>query len=96
VQEQEVAEYAHRLNLILPSQILESQFRKTTPGGWNALMSEYRAYYVGTDGNFEGSRALDCDSDTTAIASARKLLDGKDVEIWCGLRKIIRLPHKPE
>ena len=59
-------------------------------------MSEYRAYYVGTDGNFEGSRALDCDSDTTAIASARKLLDGKDVEIWCGLRKIIRLPHKPE
>jgi hypothetical protein len=96
VQEQEVAEYARRLNLILPSQILESQFCKTTPGGWNALMSEYRAYYVGTDGNFEGSRALDCDSDTTAIASARKLMDGKDVEIWCGLRKIIRLPHKPE
>ena len=59
-------------------------------------MSEYRVYYVGSDGHFTGSRALDCDNDSTAIASAKKLLDGKDVEIWCGLRKIIRLPHKAE
>jgi hypothetical protein len=63
---------------------------------WKAIMSEYRVYFVGADGNFEGSRALDCDSDITAVASAKKLLDGKDVEIWCGLRKIIRLPHKAE
>ena len=59
-------------------------------------MSDYRVYFVGLNGLFEGSKALDCDSDTTAVASARKLLDGKDIEIWCGLRKIIRLPHKPE
>jgi hypothetical protein len=59
-------------------------------------MSEYRAYYVGTDGQFKGSRELDCDNDSTAIASAKKLLDGHDIEIWNGLRKIVRLPHKSE
>jgi hypothetical protein len=59
-------------------------------------MSEYRAYYVGADGQFTGSRELDCENDSTAIASAKKLLDGHDIEIWNGLRKIIRLPHKPE
>jgi hypothetical protein len=61
-----------------------------------AAISDYRAYFVGADGHFEGSRAIDCDNDTMAVASARKMLDGKDIEIWCGLRKIIRLPHKPE
>jgi hypothetical protein len=59
-------------------------------------MTDYRVYFVGADGHFAGSKALDCNSDKTAIASAKKLLDGKDVEIWCGLRKIIRLPHKSE
>ena len=59
-------------------------------------MSEYRAFYVGSDGNLTGFRELDCDSDLKAIASAKKLLDGHDIEIWDGLRKIIRLPHKDE
>jgi hypothetical protein len=60
-------------------------------------MSDYTVYFVGADGNFTGSpKALDCDSDATAITSARKLLDGHDIEIWSGLRKIIRLPHKAD
>jgi hypothetical protein len=59
-------------------------------------MTEYRAYYVGTGGHFEGSREFECDSDADAIASAKKLLDGKDVEVWCGIRKLIRLQHKFE
>jgi hypothetical protein len=58
-------------------------------------MSEYRAFYVGSDGNLTGFRELDCDNDS-AIASAKKLLDGHDIEIWHGPRKIVRLPHKPE
>jgi hypothetical protein len=59
-------------------------------------MTEYRAYYVGATGYFEGSRDLECDTDSEAIVSAKKLLDGKDIEIWCGIRKLIRLPHKAE
>jgi hypothetical protein len=31
-------------------------------------MSEYRVYYVGSDGKFEGFRALDCDDDSSAVA----------------------------
>jgi hypothetical protein len=58
-------------------------------------MSDYRAYYVETNGQLAaGSKELDCDTDITAIESARKMLDGKDIEIWDGLRKVIRLPHK--
>lgn len=57
-------------------------------------MSDYRAYFVETNGQLAGSKELlDCDTDATAIASAIKLLDGKDIEIWDGLRKIVRLPH---
>jgi hypothetical protein len=56
-------------------------------------VSEYRAYYVGADGHLAGSKALDCDTDLKAIESAKKLLDGKDIEIWDGLRKVVRLPH---
>jgi hypothetical protein len=57
-------------------------------------MSDYRAFYVGAHGNFEESKALDCDNDRAALASAKKLLDGKDIEVWDGVRKIARLPHK--
>jgi hypothetical protein len=57
-------------------------------------MTEYRAYYVGSGGTFEGFRAFDSDDDASAVASAKKLLDGMDVEIWCGLRKVVRLLHK--
>jgi hypothetical protein len=56
-------------------------------------MSDYRAFYIGTNGQFAGSKELDCDTDAMAIASAIKLLDGKDIEIWDGLRKVVRLPH---
>lgn len=59
-------------------------------------MSDYRAYFVGADGHFAGFRDISVDNDTAAIESAKKMLDGKDLEIWCGLRKVIRLPHKSE
>jgi len=58
-------------------------------------MSEYRAYYAGSDGHFKGSRVLNCDSDTTAISSAKKLLDGNDIEIWEGLRKTFGCRTRP-
>ena len=57
---------------------------------------DYRAYFVGADGHYAGSRAINVSSDAAAITSAKKMLDGKDIEIWAGLRKIIRLPHLAE
>jgi hypothetical protein len=57
-------------------------------------MSDYRAFYVGKNGQFTGSMKLDCDSDSMAIASAKKLLNGQDIEVWDGLRKISQLKRK--
>ena len=38
-----------------------------------------------------------CRNDTEAIANAKRLLDGKDIELWSGDRFIIRLlPERPE
>lgn len=59
-------------------------------------MRDYRAYTVGTDGRFIGFEPLVCDNDDDAIAKARSLLEGKDIELWDGARLVIRLPHKPK
>ena len=54
-------------------------------------MAEYRAYTVADDGHFDGFEPLICDNDDDALAKARGLLDGKDIELWSGERLVIRL-----
>jgi hypothetical protein len=54
-------------------------------------MTEYRAYTVGLDGHFLGFEPLVCRDDGEAIATAQRLVDGHDVELWSGDRFIIRL-----
>lgn len=60
-----------------------------------AGMEEYRAYRVGPDGHFIGYEPLVCGSDSEAIEKAKRLLEGHDVELWSGVRLVIRLSHKP-
>lgn len=45
-------------------------------------MVEYRAYIIGDDGHFQTVRVLQCPDDAAAIAEAKKLLDGHDIELW--------------
>jgi hypothetical protein len=59
-------------------------------------MTEYRAYTVGTDGHFIGYQPLVCADDTEAIARARLLVDGHDIELWSGDRLVIRISQKPK
>jgi hypothetical protein len=59
-------------------------------------MAEYRAYAVGLDGHFIGFEALICRDDSEAIAEAKRLIDGHDMEVWNGDRFVIRLLHKPK
>jgi hypothetical protein len=59
-------------------------------------MAEYRAYTVGLDGHFVGSQALTCADDAEAIEKTKRLVDGRDIELWSGDRFIIRLVPKPE
>lgn len=54
-------------------------------------MAEYRAFTIGSDGHFVGFEPTVCDDDTAAIERAKRLLDGRDIEVWCAARLITRL-----
>ena len=56
-------------------------------------MVDYRAYTVGRDGHFIDYEPLVCADDAEAIEKAKQLLDGHDVELWCGARVVIRLAN---
>jgi hypothetical protein len=48
-------------------------------------MSDYRAYIVGIGGPFDSTRIEFLDNhpdDTTAIAAAKQLVGGHDIELW--------------
>jgi hypothetical protein len=51
-------------------------------------MADYRAYLVGTDGRFIRAIELLCPDDNTAKEYAKNLVDGHDVELWQGKRRL--------
>jgi hypothetical protein len=57
-------------------------------------MPDYRAYLVGSDGHFYRSVALDLPGEAAAIAAAKQLVDGHDVELWLLDRKIAKFEQK--
>ena len=54
-------------------------------------MAEYRAFTVGEDGNRAVSHEMVCREDGEAVARAKRLIDGHDIEVWSGDRLVIRL-----
>jgi hypothetical protein len=54
-------------------------------------MAEYRAYTVGADDHFIGFQEIICRDDDEAVATAMRLVNGHDVELWNGPRLVIRL-----
>jgi hypothetical protein len=57
-------------------------------------MPDYRAYIIGSDGEFQESVPLDCADDNVAMMKARQLVDGHHVELWQLTRKIARFEPK--
>lgn len=57
-------------------------------------MPEYRAYIIGRDGHFKSVVDLESDDDQAAIASAKQLVNGHDVEVWHENRRVVQLSHK--
>ena len=51
-------------------------------------MQEYRAYIIGQDGRVESRVDLVCSDDDAARQRAKQLVDGRDVELWQGARRI--------
>jgi hypothetical protein len=56
-------------------------------------MTDYRAYTVWPDGNYEGFEALSCIDDDEAIDEARRLAEKGAIELWTGERFITRMEH---
>jgi hypothetical protein len=59
-------------------------------------MQAYRIYVVGPDGHFVNFKPLVCASDDQALAEAKQLVDGYDIELWNGGRFIVRLEREPK
>jgi hypothetical protein len=57
-------------------------------------MPDYRAYLVGSDGHFYRSIVLDVPDEAAAVAAAKQLVDGHDVELWERDRKIAKFDKK--
>jgi hypothetical protein len=58
-------------------------------------MADYRAYVVGRDGHFISFEGFVGGDDVEALAKARQLVDGHDIELWSGTRFIKRLSPEP-
>ena len=59
-------------------------------------MQHYRVYVIGEDGHFIRSIDLSCADDSTAIESAKQLIDGHDLELWQRDRRIARFDTRPK
>jgi hypothetical protein len=59
-------------------------------------MPGYRAYVVDHDGHIKSSEPLVCKDEDTAIARVKRLVDGYDVELWQGTRRVTKLPCKAD
>ena len=59
-------------------------------------MADYRAYIVGSNGHFQDFKVVDASTDEDAVESARKLVDGHDIEVWHLDRKlaVLKSPDK--
>jgi hypothetical protein len=54
-------------------------------------MLDYRASILDEDGHIIGFEPLVCAGDNEAIADAKRLIDGHDIELWSGVRPVVRL-----
>jgi hypothetical protein len=54
---------------------------------------EYRAYIIDADGHIVEAVPMVCVDDAEATKKAKRLVDGRDVELWQRARKIVRFEH---
>ena len=61
-----------------------------------SVMPKYRARILGHDDHIRRQVDLVCDHQADAMAQAQRLVEGHDVELWDGLRKVARFFAKPQ
>jgi hypothetical protein len=58
-------------------------------------MSDYRVNVFDRDNHVLKRVALDCADDNAAIEYAKQYIDGHDIEVWQGERRIARFDTEP-
>ena len=58
-------------------------------------MTDYCVYIFGPDGHISNRIDFFCDDDRAARKCAKQLVNGHDIELWQGARKLARFRHKP-
>ncbi|MGZ5871072.1 MAG: hypothetical protein ACXWKP_03060 [Bradyrhizobium sp.] len=58
-------------------------------------MAEYMAYSVALDGYLIALKALHCLDDVEAAEKIKRLAQGREIELWCGDRFVIKFDKKP-
>jgi hypothetical protein len=53
--------------------------------------ASYRIFLLDSEGRIKKSKALRCSDDETAIAEARRLADGRMLELYDGCRLVLRI-----
>jgi hypothetical protein len=59
-------------------------------------VAEYRIYIIAPSGQFLRALELLCSDDESAKEYAKQLVDGVDVELWEGDRRVERFQHTHE
>jgi len=60
-------------------------------------MPAYRLYFVDRDAHISRPpKILDCADDAEALQKAKQFIDGKDLELWEGTRRVALIPHLDE
>ena len=59
-------------------------------------MPEYRAYILGSNGHVRRRIDFLCEEDESAKEYTKQLVNGHDVEVWQGGRRVAAFEHKPE
>ena len=82
----------HRQNLLLNGLEPELLARKTRH--FSSPLLEYRVYILDADGHIIGCVPLICRDDVEARVKAERLVNGHDIELWNGARRVIRFSRK--
>jgi hypothetical protein len=61
-----------------------------------SIVLEYRAYIVSDEDHFLGWTPLTCADDATAVAAAKRLVDGHDIELWQARRMVTGSQSGPQ
>jgi hypothetical protein len=57
-------------------------------------MAVYRAYLMDCEGHITAAEVIEADCDERALEIAKQYVDGHDVELWDGARKVAHLITK--